>query len=246
VQRVVSGTNKGTGKVERRAHMFVIKIQATDLKSVDIRGTNDPYIELSFGTAWKLATTPIVSGGSHVEWTFEREDKSAHLVAPLDDLGGEDVLRVVVKDYNKYLAHTLIGEAGTSLQFVQSITTVYPQNRFGNTLVWAALSHGRLVLYGRRSDEQQASRSPLFIAALDEAQVRSSLTQPMFEVRFKDLRGKENTVSLWARRKADVADWIRVLTGGVGGGSLALNSSPLNYGASLSRTVSRVASFRKS
>ena len=94
-------------------------IVCEDLRNVEIMGSNDPYVSLSFGD-WSDKTAYQDGAGAEAEW------ENLKLCFPATDKSIKSIqLQVKVYDYNAARAHVIIGEANINLNsFVDHVGMV--------------------------------------------------------------------------------------------------------------------------
>lgn len=218
--------------------LFISKIHAKGLRTVDLMGKNDAFLDLSFGfdkdcgkkssSLWSLRTKTKSEGSSEVVWTYETDDADTNFEVSSTQLQ-EMELTVFAMDHNDILSDSFIGKASISLNPPASSASddspeVNREIDFGNRLVWVQLSSNQLRVYGKRRkfeaedthEEEKgnytASQLPLLIADLEGAICRFALTHEGLEVRYKDLMGRENAVSFIGRYPSECRDWVTALT----------------------------------
>ena len=193
----------------KKLDFCISKIAARGLRNVDIRGTNDPYLEVTFGRS-SIRTSVIHDGGRDVDWQFGNDNLSTSFSVSVEELRSQE-LKIVARDYNKFMSHVLIGEGRVNLK---SIGAMVPSDGFRNdseALVWVVLKAQQIIVYGRKSDagEEQA---PLLVADLSDALIRYSSKRPVFEIKYISLKDKRSTLNLWASRQSEMMEWVRSLT----------------------------------
>ena len=201
---------RSDGGSRQRLTLCLSKIIARGLKTVDIRGTNDPYLEVSLGQIWNMRTTVIHDGGSDVEWRFEMDNMSTRFSVTHEDLRLHE-LKIVARDYNKFMSHVLIGEGRFPLTNLNMMITADSTRNASDSLVYVVLKAQQLYLYGKKSESRE-EQAPFFVADLDGALCRHSSKRPTFEIKHLTFKGERATLTFWAGRQTEAMEWVNSLT----------------------------------
>ena len=91
----------------------IIKINATDLRNVELLGKNDPYVELTIGGK-TCKTVVIDDAGANAEWILPNNTEDFLFDVPDDGLQTTE-MDIVVMEKNTARSDILIGKSSTPL-----------------------------------------------------------------------------------------------------------------------------------
>lgn len=109
-------THRSANLSERSFPLLISRIEARDLKNVEIIGKNDPFVTIKMDT-FEYTTHHLEGAGSNVEWDFALHPIT---INASDALLNNVAMDIKVYDHNNMRSHTLIGESMQSLKHILS------------------------------------------------------------------------------------------------------------------------------